>query len=120
MMPHPRGSINPCSAGLIGHRRVPAMASASAGSAVTSGLLLQLLACSCLLPSGCLASSDADDDEFVWPPDDLVMPLDLTNFDALVGNGSAWVVEFYAPWCGLRMLSVAPPLTRSTPPTATT
>lgn len=99
----------------LAHRRVPASV-----AALTSGVLLHLFTCSCLPPSGCLASSDVDADEFVWPPDDLVMPLDLTSFDALVGNGSAWVVEFYAPWCGLRVLSVAPLSTRSASPIATT
>jgi hypothetical protein len=72
-------------------------------SVLVQGALLQ----SVLLPYGgtqCTAmaspaTAGGDGDEFVWPPDDLVMPLDLKNFDALVGNGSIWLVEFYAPWC---------------------
>ena len=48
---------------------------------------------------GAVAGSADPNDAFVWPADDLVQPLDLKNFDRLVGNGSAWVVEFYAPWC---------------------
>jgi hypothetical protein len=51
-----------------------------------------------LLAATASASGPGDDDDFVWPKDDLVLPLDLVNFDRLVGNGSAWVVEFYAPW----------------------
>jgi hypothetical protein len=45
------------------------------------------------------ASADEDEDTFVWPADDLVMPLTLSSFDRHVGNGSTWMVEFYAPWC---------------------
>ena len=66
-------------------------------------VLLQCALLHCCIGPECIAvaSPDAtggDIDEFVWPPDDLVMPLDLKNFDALVGNGSVWLVEFYAPW----------------------
>ena len=65
------------------------------GSRRVGVLLLYLLAIDCTRTT---ASGAEDGAEFVWPPDDLVLPLDLKNFDALVGNGSAWVVEFYAPW----------------------
>ena len=65
------------------------------GLLASSTLLLLIAGCCCASPSA------DDEDEFVWPADDLVIPLNLVNFDALVGNGSVWVVEFYAPWCVL-------------------
>ena len=45
------------------------------------------------------ACAGADEDSFVWPADDLVVPLSLGDFDQNVGNGSTWLLEFYAPWC---------------------
>ena len=49
--------------------------------------------------AGAGSGEDEGEDTFVWPADDLVMPLSLSNFDHNVGNGSAWMLEFYAPWC---------------------
>eukprot|EP00550_Attheya_septentrionalis_P010263 CAMPEP_0198288690 /NCGR_PEP_ID=MMETSP1449-20131203/7116_1 /TAXON_ID=420275 /ORGANISM="Attheya septentrionalis, Strain CCMP2084" /LENGTH=209 /DNA_ID=CAMNT_0043986887 /DNA_START=118 /DNA_END=743 /DNA_ORIENTATION=- len=30
----------------------------------------------------------------------LVVELDMRNFDSSIRDGNAWLVEFYAPWCG--------------------
>lgn len=27
-------------------------------------------------------------------------PLDSRNFDSSIRDGSVWLIEFYAPWCG--------------------
>lgn len=35
----------------------------------------------------------------VFTADPVVHELDISNFDATVGNGSTWLVKFYAPWC---------------------
>lgn len=79
--------------------------------------LALLLAAASLLITQSVTSAAHDDDEFVWPPDDLVVPLDLKNFDSLVGNGSAWVVEFYAPWYAPRaVVFCVPPSFRFTLP----
>ena len=50
----------------------------------------RLLLC-CAAASGLLlglAAAHEEEDEFVWPPDDLVQPLSLVDFDRAVGNGS--------------------------------
>ena len=44
-----------------------------------------------LLPAALFAAARAD-----------AVVLEAKTFDAAVGDGAFWLVEFYAPWCGRR------------------
>jgi len=45
------------------------------------------------------ADDDVDSDAVVGLADPVIHDFNIMNFDINVGNGSTWLIKFYAPWC---------------------